>query len=241
MQFDGSAIDGDVEVLFVHDGGAGPALYAGGAFTSIAGVPAARLARYDGVGWSPVGTGADGAVQAMTTMNGALLVGGDFRVMGGLSSARVARWSDPCTVGVASYCTAGTSASGCQAVLSTSGTPSASAASGFVATAQDVEGGKDGLFFYGTQGPQANPWGNGTSYQCVVPPVVRAGLQPGTGAAGSCDGLANQDLNALWSSAPQKNPGEGATVQLQYWYRDPFGTSNQTTSLSDALEFAVHP
>jgi len=30
-------------------------------------------------------------------------------------------------------------------------------------------------------------------------------------------------------------------VQLQYWYRDPAGTSNQTTSLSDAAEFLVCP
>ena len=38
--------------------------------------------------------------------------------------------------------------------------------------ASGVQGQKDGLFFFGTNGQQANPWGNGTSYQCVVPPVV---------------------------------------------------------------------
>ena len=30
-----------------------------------------------------------------------------------------------------------------------------------------------------------------------------------------------------------------ATVQGQLWYRDPLSTSNQTTSLSDAVEFVV--
>jgi hypothetical protein len=30
-------------------------------------------------------------------------------------------------------------------------------------------------------------------------------------------------------------------VQVQYWYRDPFNTSNQPTSLSDAAEFTVCP
>jgi hypothetical protein len=30
-------------------------------------------------------------------------------------------------------------------------------------------------------------------------------------------------------------------VQAQLWYRDPDSTSNQTTSLSNALEFAVAP
>jgi hypothetical protein len=74
------------------------------------------------------------------------------------------------------YCTAGTSASGCEATLSATGVASASAATGFVITAATVEGQKDGLFFFGTNGQQANPWGNGTSYQWVVPPVKRCDL-----------------------------------------------------------------
>jgi len=104
-----------------------------------------------------------------------------------------------------------------------------------------VEGGKSGLYFFGTNGRQANPWGNGTSYQCVVPPVKRAGLLSGTGTVGQCDGNFSQDLNALWFTTPAKNPGAGAVVQAQLWYRDPFNTSNQKTSFSDAIEFAVGP
>ena len=61
----------------------------------------------------------------------------------------------------------------------------------------------------------------------------------GTGTSGACDGSFAQDLNALWSSAPAKNPGAGATVQAQLWYRDPLNTSNQQTSLSNAIEFGV--
>ena len=104
-----------------------------------------------------------------------------------------------------------------------------------------VEGGKDGLFFYGTNGQQATSWGNGTSFQCVVPPVLRAGTLQGSGTTGACDGSFSQDLNQLWTQNPNKNPGAGAVVQAQLWYRDPANTSNQTTSLSDALEFAVCP
>ena len=38
------------------------------------------------------------------------------------------------------------------------------------------------------------------------------------------------------------NPGAGAVVQAQLWYRDPFNTANnQATSLSDAIEFLVLP
>jgi hypothetical protein len=143
-----------------------------------------------------------------------------------------------------SYCTAGISASGCQAQLSASGSASASATSGFELQAAGVEGDKDGLFFFGTNGRQTNSWGNGSSYQCVVPPVVRGGLLAGAGTPGQCDGFLSQDLNALWCSTcpkPLKNPGPGAVVQAQLWYRDPFNTSNQTTGLSDALEFLVHP
>ncbi len=139
------------------------------------------------------------------------------------------------------YCTAGSSASGCQASLSATGTASASASSGFVVTASNVEGAKDGLLFYGTNGRQANSWGSSSSFQCVVPPVMRAGLLSSSGTAGVCDGSFGQDLNALWFANPAKQPGSGAVVQLQLWYRDPQNTSNQTTSLSDALEFSVSP
>jgi hypothetical protein len=139
------------------------------------------------------------------------------------------------------YCTAGSSASGCKASLSAGGTPSATAVSGFDLLATDVEGQKDGLYFFGTNGRQANPWGNGTSFQCVVPPVKRGGLLVGSGTNGLCDGSFSQDLNARWTAKPVQNPGAGAVVQAQLWYRDPFSTSNQTTSLSNAIEFLVAP
>jgi hypothetical protein len=142
------------------------------------------------------------------------------------------------------YCTAGTSASGCQAIISSQGHASATALSGFSLITSNVEGQKDGLYFFGTNGRQANSWGNGTSYQCVVPPVTRTPVVSGTGTVGMCDGQTVVDLNALWCPSclfPQKNPGVGALVQAQLWYRDPMNTSNQTTSFSDAIEFPVKP
>jgi hypothetical protein len=147
---------------------------------------------------------------------------------------------DPPTV----YCTAGVSASGCQATLSAAGIASATEVSGFDLLATGVEGAKDGLFFFGTSGRQANSWGSGTSFQCVVPPVARGGLLTGSGTSGLCDGAFTQDLNALWCPTcpkPLHNPGAGAVVQAQLWYRDPMNTSNQTTSLSNAIEFTLCP
>ena len=85
------------------------------------------------------------------------------------------------------------------------------------------------------------PWGNGSSFQCVVPPVTRAGpKQTATGTSGACDGGALEDLHLAWEN-PGKNPGAGAVVQAQYWYRDPQNTSNQKTALANALEFTVLP
>jgi len=63
----------------------------------------------------------------------------------------------------------------------------------------------------------------------------------GVGTAGVCNGTFSQDLNARWQFKPNQNPGAGAVVQAQLWYRDPLNTSNQTTSLSDAVEFTVGP
>ena len=117
----------------------------------------------------------------------------------------------PCEAPATSYCTAGSSASGCQASLSACGLPSGTAAGGFELHAAQVEGGKDGLFFLGSSGRQANPWGSSTSFQCVTPPVTRAGLLSGRGTPGTCDGAFFQDLNALWCPTcpkPAKNPDD---------------------------------
>ena len=119
--------------------------------------------------------------------------------------------------------------------------PSATAATGFFLDATGVEGNKDGLFFFGANGQQANSWGNGTSFQCVVPPLTRASAQLANGTPGLCDGIFTEDLNVRWMSKPNQNPGAGAVVQAQLWYIDPANTSNQGSSFSDALEFTVAP
>jgi hypothetical protein len=142
------------------------------------------------------------------------------------------------------YCTPGVSAVGCKARVRANGTPSASASAGFEVRVERAEGGKQGVFYFGTQGAQANTWGNGSSFQCVTPPVARTPTQVLSGAAGACSGTAEVDLNSIWcSTCPKaaKNPGPGATAYVQFWYRDPQNTSNQTTSLSNAASFLVCP
>jgi hypothetical protein len=140
-----------------------------------------------------------------------------------------------------SYCTAGTTASGCQALVSASGKASVSMASGFDVTVAGAEGQKDGTIYFSTNGAQANAWGNGTSYQCVVPPVTRTGVLQGSGAPATCGGLFELDFNAWMAANPGKAPAPGDATYLQCWFRDPQNTSNRSTSLSDALRFVVCP
>jgi choice-of-anchor B domain-containing protein len=144
---------------------------------------------------------------------------------------------------IASYCTAGTSANGCTAQMSGTGTPSASASSGFTISTSNVEGAKQGLIFYGVSGAAASSWGVGSSsFLCVKAPTQRTPVQNSGGTAGLCDGTLALDWNAFVSS----NPGTvgtpfaaGDTVWAQTWYRDP--PSPNTTSLSDGLRFTVGP
>ena len=140
-----------------------------------------------------------------------------------------------------SYCAGGASGSSCYSPICGTGTPSATASSGFVVSTSFLEGNKAGLFYFGTNGQQAQPWGNGKSLQCVVGPVKRGPIIGGGGTNGVCDGSYSQDFNTLWTLAPSKNPGAGAVVQAQLWTRDPLSTSNKKTILSPALQFTVMP
>jgi hypothetical protein len=162
----------------------------------------------------------------------------------GLSNAWPWAGSSSLTFGgdctVAQFCSAGLSASGCQPTLEAQGVPSASAPGGFVVSASGVAGQSDGLFFTGT-GPQASPWGQGTSLQCIAGPVVRAPLQAGSGTLGACDGSFALDLNALWRAAPNGGPAAGADVSVQLWYRDALGQGNAAVSFSNAIHFQVCP
>jgi hypothetical protein len=95
--------EGGVDCLAVHDDGSGASLYAGGTFTSAGGVAAARIARWDGHAWHPLGTGMErpgepfvnvAALKSFDDGTGpALYAGGLFTVAGGVAASHVARWS----------------------------------------------------------------------------------------------------------------------------------------------------
>lgn len=73
------------------------ALYAGGNFTTAGGVSANRIAKWDGSSWSPLGTGMDSGVRALTVFDDgagpALYAGGQFNTAGGVSANSIAKWN----------------------------------------------------------------------------------------------------------------------------------------------------
>jgi hypothetical protein len=68
-------------------------LVAAGNFLSIGGVPANRIARWDGSQWHAMGSGMDGRVFDLAVMaNGDLIAAGSFVTAGGQTVNRIARW-----------------------------------------------------------------------------------------------------------------------------------------------------
>ncbi len=91
-----------IYALAGYDDGNGPALYAGGHFTSIPGGTsfASSIAKWDGAGWQALGPGVFGAVRALAVFDdgggSALYAAGDVENIGGPSGTpvgRIARWN----------------------------------------------------------------------------------------------------------------------------------------------------
>lgn len=86
-----------VEALTVFDDGSGPALCAGGWYTTAGGVAASCIAQWDGSNWAPLGSGTDFIVSALTTFDDGsgptLCAGGYFTTAGGVTANRIAQWN----------------------------------------------------------------------------------------------------------------------------------------------------
>lgn len=141
------------------------------------------------------------------------------------------------------YCTSGLTTHGCTAVMSATGSPSASATSGFVLRASGVEGAVNGTVFYGISGRVAWPWGAGsTSWLCVRAPQQRTIVSTSGGGAGSCTGELTLDFLDFARSHPSALGvplAAGTTVNAQAWFRDVGAVKN--TSTSNAIEFTLLP
>lgn len=149
---------------------------------------------------------------------------------------------DNCEFGlVLSYCTAGTSTHGCTPAMSATGTPSASATSGFTVSCTGVEGQKFGLIYYGISGKQALPWHGGPSFFCVKTPVQRTPSANSGGTVEVCNGAFSIDFLAYVSANDLLGEpfSAGDMLWFQTWYRDP--PSPGTTNLSNGLQVTMSP
>jgi hypothetical protein len=155
---------------------------------------------------------------------------------GGISGAFLVHMTETSTT----YCTAGTTTNGCNALISASGAASAQNLIDYEIRVTGVEGVKSGLIFYGVSGAVAFPWGSGTSFMCVAGPFQRTPIQDSGGTADACDGVLVLD----WDDYVINNPGAvgtpfsaGDTVWMQGWFRDP--PAPKSTSLSNGLTFTL--
>ncbi len=95
----GSGLNDNVWALAVFDdsGGGGPALYAGGYFTTAGGVTANHIAKWDGRNWSALGAGMDVDVWDFTVFDDgsgpALFAAGEFATAGGVTVNGIAKWN----------------------------------------------------------------------------------------------------------------------------------------------------
>jgi len=136
----------------------------------------------------------------------------------------------------APYCTGKVNSQGCLPQVSWSGSPGLTGPDDFVVSVSQTLPGKNGVFFFGTNGPATLPFSGGTL--CVTPPVKRTAPQqasPGRTCAGMLAHLFDQAEMALAGLDP------GETAHGQFWMRDPQHPDGTGVGLSNGLEVLILP
>ncbi|MCP3917279.1 MAG: CehA/McbA family metallohydrolase [bacterium] len=141
----------------------------------------------------------------------------------------------PSDQNVFTYCTGKASSLGCTPDIAWSGTPSATAGSGFTISASDLIPNSFGLMIYGLA-PDFRPFQDATL--CVGLPFVRTPIQnSGSGGSAPCSGEYTLDFNTLIASGMDPTLTVGTTVFSQYWQRD--NAASFGSGLSNALQFTI--
>ena len=133
----------------------------------------------------------------------------------------------------APYCVAKLNSLGCVPAIGWEGHPTLSGLDDFAVTAELVLNNQNGLLFYGT-GAASKPFQGGVL--CVSTPLKRTAVQGSGGnppPSSDCSGT----FRYAWTHAQLGKFGAGATVYVQYWYRDPQAPGG--SGLSNALAFTV--
>lgn len=89
LTFPGNGADGDVHAVAVFGG----ALFLGGNFSRVGGVPAENIARWDGASWKSVGWGTNGPVRTLAVFDGILIAGGEFSSVDEIEAFGIAQWN----------------------------------------------------------------------------------------------------------------------------------------------------
>ncbi|MCC7013164.1 MAG: FG-GAP repeat protein [Planctomycetes bacterium] len=157
-----------------------------------------------------------------------------FDVGSSFDLGRARAWSGT-PLPITSYCTAATNSAGCQATISTTGSPSVSSSAAFTIRATNVVNQKPGFLFYGRHGGTLPYW-NG--FLCVEAPIVRLPTQNsgGNSSGTSCTGQLSSDFNGWIDLQVDPLLGAGDTLYCQFFYRD-----GALSALSNAVYFTVQP
>ena len=141
------------------------------------------------------------------------------------------------------YCTAKVNSCGNVPVISSVGTPSASATTGFTISATGARAGKSGLLMYSPNGQWNAAFQGGTL--CIAPQALRRGPPiTSTGGTGAlCDATFSIDWAAFANGALGGNPQAyltsiGQRVNVQWWGRDSVAAGSY---LSNAIQYEVCP
>jgi len=145
-----------------------------------------------------------------------------------------------CPQDVARYGEAKPNSAGCRPWISWTGSPSASAGSGFLIRSQGLINNVPGLFFYGYQ---VNWPPVGIPYLLVKPPVHRlpAAWSGGSTTGVDCSGLLEVDFNAWMALGSDPGLVLGATVYGQFWSRDSGFPPPENYGMSDAVDLTIGP
>lgn len=138
----------------------------------------------------------------------------------------------------ASFCVAKLNSQGCLPAISFSGSPSASAPTGFTIDASQVINKRTGLLLY-AYAPGSTPFQGGTL--CLSGALKRTPAQNSGGSPSGvdCSGSFSFDFNARIWSGVDPLLGAGSAVYAQYVYRDPASSSGW--GMSEALAFTICP
>jgi hypothetical protein len=134
------------------------------------------------------------------------------------------------------YCTAKVNSAGCTPAIGSTGSPSATAGSGFVISTTNELDNRNGLYFYSKTGANNAPFQAG--FLCALAPLTRTPVQ-NSGGTPPCNGSYSIDFNAFIAGGTDPALVSGQQVWIQTWSRDPANAS--TTNLSDALTFVICP